>query len=170
MRRTRAIALIIGSLLTSFVVDVARSQSADEIVDALTPARRTRSLRGITVENEQIKPPSINLQVLFEYDSDRLTNEGMLTLRRLGNALSDPKMASYRFRIAGHTDAKGAVDYNQKLSERRAAAVKTYLVQEFKLAPSRVETVGFGKSQLIDPSHPEDGINRRVEIINVGNI
>lgn len=145
--------------------------SSDDIVRALDPSQqqpRTRSLRGITVEEGEAKPPSIDLQVLFEYDSDKLTNEGILTLRRLGAALKDPKLATYRFKVAGHTDAKGSAEYNQKLSERRAASVRRFLVSEYKLEDKRIESAGYGKSQLADPARPEDGINRRVQIINLG--
>lgn len=143
--------------------------SSDEIVKALEPtAPRTRSLRGLTVEQGEQKPPSIDLQVLFEYNSDKLTTEGILTLRRLGTALKDPRLLSYKFKIAGHTDAKGPADYNQKLSERRAASVRRFLVSEYNLAEGLIEAVGYGKSQLADPTKPEDGVNRRVQVINLG--
>jgi outer membrane protein OmpA-like peptidoglycan-associated protein len=148
----------------------AQSQpSKDEIVRALEPPPGTRSLRGITVEGGlDDKPPSINLQISFEYDSDKLTTEGILTLQRLGSALKDPRLANYRFKVAGHTDAKGAADYNQKLSERRAKAVVKHLLSQYQLNPGRLDSVGYGESQLADPSKPEDGVNRRVQLINLG--
>jgi outer membrane protein OmpA-like peptidoglycan-associated protein len=59
-------------------------------------------------------------------------------------------------------------DFRQKLSERRAIAVRDYLIFQYDVQPDRVEAVGFGKSQLVDPTRPEDGINRRVQVINVG--
>jgi outer membrane protein OmpA-like peptidoglycan-associated protein len=114
------------------------------------------------------KPPSIDLYIPFEYNSDKLTTEAMLTLKRLGAALKDPRLKGYRFKIAGHTDAKGSAEYNQKLSERRAASVRNYLVFQYDLEISRIEVEGFGKTQLLDPSQPEDGINRRVQVINIG--
>jgi outer membrane protein OmpA-like peptidoglycan-associated protein len=90
-------------------------------------------------------------------------------LKRLGAALKDTRLSGYRFRIAGHTDARGSQEYNQKLSERRAGAVRNYIVFQYDLEPDRIETVGFGKSQLLDSSKPEDGINRRVQVINLGD-
>ena len=114
------------------------------------------------------KPPSVDLYIPFAYNSDKLTTEALLTLKRLGAALKDTRLSGYRFKIAGHTDAKGSVEYNQKLSERRAAAVRNYLVFQYDIEPDRIETVGFGKTQLLDPSKPEDGVNRRVQVINVG--
>jgi outer membrane protein OmpA-like peptidoglycan-associated protein len=89
-------------------------------------------------------------------------------LKRLGAALKDPRLKGYRFKIAGHTDAKGSAEYNQKLSERRVASVRNYLVFQYDLEISRIEVEGFGKTQLLDPSQPEDGINRRVQVINIG--
>lgn len=168
----RVVILAILAAITAAAAHAQDKRSSDEIVKALDPTQqipRTRSLRGLTVEDGEAKPPSIDLQVLFEYDSDRLTNEGMLTLRRLGTALNDPRLTSYRFKIAGHTDAKGSAEYNQKLSERRAAAVRKFLVSEYKLEPARIESIGYGKSQLADPSKPEDGVNRRVQVINLGD-
>jgi outer membrane protein OmpA-like peptidoglycan-associated protein len=109
------------------------------------------------------------LHIPFEYNSDKLTPDAILILRRLGAALKNPRLASYRFKLAGHTDARGSVEYNQKLSERRAAAVRDYLIFQYDVESQRIEAVGLGKSQLADPSRPEDGINRRVQVINVGS-
>jgi outer membrane protein OmpA-like peptidoglycan-associated protein len=147
----------------------AQEPSTEDVVKALVPAKKLRSPRGLTIQGED-KPPSIDLYIPFEYNSDKLTTEAMLTLKRLGTALKDPRLGSYRFRIAGHTDAKGSAEYNQKLSERRAAAVRNYLVFQYDFEADRIETAGYGKSQLLDPSKPEDGINRRVQVINIGEV
>jgi outer membrane protein OmpA-like peptidoglycan-associated protein len=147
----------------------AQEPSTEDVVKALVPAKKLRSPRGLTIQGED-KPPSIDLYIPFEYNSDKLTTEAMLTLKRLGTALKDPRLGSYRFRIAGHTDAKGSAEYNQKLSERRAAAVRNYLVFQYDFEADRIETVGYGKSQLLDPTKPEDGINRRVQVINIGEV
>jgi outer membrane protein OmpA-like peptidoglycan-associated protein len=176
--------LALLTILAAFIaLNDARAQtpapppSAEDVIKALTPKTGFvgppgqtpifRDLRGLTVQEEE-KPPSIDLYVAFDYDSDRLTNDSLITLNRLGTALADPRLATYRFRIAGHTDAKGSFEYNQKLSERRAAAVRNYIVSQFKVAPDRLESIGYGKTQLADPAHPEDGINRRVQVVNMG--
>src|SRR5450759_1355998 len=145
----------------------AQEPSTEDVVKALAPTKKLRGPRGLTIQGED-KPPSIDLHIPFEYNSDKLTTEAMLTLKRLGAALKDTRLSSYRFKIAGHTDAKGSAAYNQKLSERRAAAVRNYLVFQYDLEADRIETAGFGKTQLLDPSKPEDGINRRVQVINLG--
>lgn len=163
----KAFALLLVSAVTFSSPAWAQTPSSEEIVKALEPKPITRSLRGITVEGDD-KPPSIDLHIQFEFDSDKLTNEGLLSLQRLGNALKDPRLTTYRFKIAGHTDAVGSADYNQKLSERRAASVKNHLVSKYGLDAGRVESAGYGKTQLLDASKPDDGINRRVQVINLG--
>ena len=89
-------------------------------------------------------------------------------LKPLGEALKDPRLAKARFLIGGHTDAKGSDDYNQNLSERRARSVQTHLVATFGIDPARVRPMGFGERSLADAAQPEDGVNRRVEIVNLG--
>jgi outer membrane protein OmpA-like peptidoglycan-associated protein len=128
--------------------------------------RGIRAGRGIAVEGQPAQPQenSVNLTVNFEFDSTRLTNDGMISLDALGKALSDPSLRDDRFRIAGHTDAVGSDGYNQKLSEARAEAVRTYLAQNYHLDPGNFEVVGYGKMHLYDPGDPTAAINRRVQV------
>ncbi len=130
--------------------------------------RGLNSKRGITVEGvvPSDKPLSVNMYVNFEFNSAELTSDARITLDRLGAALRDPRLAAYSFVIAGHTDAKGSADYNQRLSERRAASVRSYLIAQGGIAAGRLSSKGYGKTQLLDPDHPEDGVNRRVQVIN----
>ena len=86
----------------------------------------------------------------------------------LGQALTDPKLIENRFILVGHTDAKGGDAYNQALSERRAAAVKEFLVRSFGIAPERLVSYGRGKSALKNSSDPLAPENRRVQVINNG--
>lgn len=51
-----------------------------------------------------------------------------------------------QIRIAGYTSASGTEAYNQKLSERRANAVKSYLVNEGIIASDRLTTIGYGET------------------------
>jgi outer membrane protein OmpA-like peptidoglycan-associated protein len=152
--------------------------SADAIVDALLPEKTgpvTRSLaksvtRGISIEGElpaDLDLPKINLTINFEFDSARLTNDGMLTLKALGQALNDKKLAGMQFQIAGHTDDVGTEQYNQDLSERRARAVVTHLVSFYGIAADRLKPVGYGKKQLAVPGDPKAAANRRVVVINL---
>jgi OOP family OmpA-OmpF porin len=75
--------------------------------------------------------------------------------------------------IAGHTDSKGAEDYNQKLSEKRAASVKSWLVKNAGINADIIKTIGYGESKPVAPNTKKDGSdnpegrqkNRRVEIL-----
>ena len=166
MIRLLSVCIIVIGLIAAEPI-LAQAPATEDLVKALTPTKTLRSPRGLLIQGEE-KPPSVDLYIPFAYNSDKLTTEALLTLKRLGAALKDTRLSGYRFKIAGHTDAKGSVEYNQKLSERRAEAVRNYLVFQYDIEPDRIESVGFGKTQLLDPSKPEDGINRRVQVINIG--
>jgi len=114
--------------------------------------------------------PSINIKVFFEFDSAILKPEAMDVLDNLGEALTYGALNDYRFQIAGHTDAVGSESYNQKLSERRAKSVLDYLVSTFGIDGARVDPVGFGESQLLDPNDPEGEINRRVQVTRLEHL
>jgi outer membrane protein OmpA-like peptidoglycan-associated protein len=68
--------------------------------------------------------------------------------------------------IAGHTDSVGNVDYNVKLSERRASSVKQYLIKK-GIDPNKVVTKGYGPTDPVADNETEEGRakNRRVELI-----
>ncbi len=113
---------------------------------------------------------STSMQVQFENGSDRLTPAATRELDKLGRALSNAELSSYRFRIEGHTDAVGSRDMNQMLSERRATAVVDYVTTHYGVDRSRLTAIGMGFNQMAIPT--AEGIaeprNRRVQIVNVG--
>jgi outer membrane protein OmpA-like peptidoglycan-associated protein len=147
----------------------AQTPSSDEIIRKLTPPPLIRSIRGITVTpGQEAAKPTIDLYINFEFDSAKLIGESILVLQRLGTALSDPKLTDYHFEVAGHTDAVGTIEYNQTLSLERANAVVDYLIVNYRIPRDRLTAIGYGKSRLLDSSRPDDGVNRRVQITNVG--
>ncbi len=109
----------------------------------------------------------IDLEVNFDYDSAAITPDGVQALTSLGRALSNSKLSGSIFMIAGHTDAKGTAQYNLGLSERRADAVKRFLMDQFKLPGESMLSVGYGMEQLKDREHPLAGENRRVQVVNM---
>ena len=130
---------------------------------------RQRGPRGAVVEQGTAEEPlSVNIYVNFAYNSAELTSDARITLDGLGTALKDPRLGAFTFVIAGHTDAKGGDEFNMKLSQRRAEAVRSYLIAQFAIPAERLSAKGYGKTQLLDPSNPEDGVNRRVQVINSG--
>ncbi len=111
--------------------------------------------------------PAIDLEVPFEYNSARISAAALPVLIKLGQALSDERLRRATFLVAGHTDAKGAASYNLKLSHRRANSVKRMLVETFDIKAQRLIAVGFGEENLKLPNVPDDGQNRRVQLVNV---
>ena len=67
-------------------------------------------------------------------NSSEIQKESEPVLDMLGQALSNDEYKGRSFVLAGHTDTKGTADYNQRLSERRSEAVKSYIVRRFKLS------------------------------------
>jgi len=93
-------------------------------------------------------------EIKTKYDAD---------LNKLGTFLKEwPKAKG---EISGHTDNVGSVKYNLGLSQRRAASVKTYLVEKFSIAPERLTTEGYGESRPIATNKTKEGRqqNRRIE-------
>ena len=72
--------------------------------------------------------------------------------------------------VEGHTDSVGGDEYNQALSERRAAAVRDYLVQQ-GIAAESIASRGFGKTQPVASNDTPEGRqqNRRVELVLTGD-
>jgi outer membrane protein OmpA-like peptidoglycan-associated protein len=100
--------------------------------------------------------------VQFETDSAVLLGRSKTLLDEVVTALKDhPEVR--RVLIEGYTDAKASRTYNQKLSEERAAAVKTYLV-EHGVEAGRLRTKGFGERKPVGSNKTEEGRekNRRV--------
>ncbi len=165
-------AIVLATLVLPAPVRAENAMDASTIACKLDPKcakGRLRDFRGVGVLGQkEAGPPSVNLYVNFAYDLAELLQDARITLDQLGKALKNPRLAAFSFKIAGHTDAKGTAEYNQGLSERRAEAVRKYIIERFGIAPERLSAAGYGKSQLLDPSHPEDGVNRRVQVINVG--
>jgi len=118
----------------------------------------------------------VNSVELFEFDKSRLTQAATDKLDREVVVRLGEFQVIRQINVNGHADRLGSAQYNQKLSERRAEAVKAYLVRQG--APSeRIETYGFGKTlqvkscpdqkdrkALIECLQP----NRRVEVEVLG--
>ena len=134
--------------------------------------RPTRSLSAS--EREEIATivkdkPKIDLEINFDYNSADISARSLRSVQALGRALSNPDLKGSTFVVAGHTDAAGGDAYNQDLSERRADAIKRYLVDKFGIAGADLVTVGYGKTKLKDPANPLADVNRRVQVVNMEN-
>ncbi len=141
--------------------DDLQGQTKQDFIDALTPVTR-----GLTVATEA---PQKDMRIQFEFGSAALTASAQEVLDQLGSALQSDELSAFQFSLVGHTDAVGSDEANLELSQQRAQAVKDYLIGQFNIDPARLEASGVGETDLADPGDPNNGINRRVVITNIGS-
>lgn len=100
----------------------------------------------------------------FPLDSADLDDAGRTVVAANGDVLK--KFPSWVVTVEGHCDERGTAEYNLALGERRAAAVKTYLVS-LGIAPERVRTVSYGKEFPFDTGHSDNAWaqNRRAHFV-----
>lgn len=139
---------------------------ADVVV---TPPKITRAGSVPVAETRCEHRLLVAADLFFDFDRATLRSEAE---PGLGDIVRRVTTGDTPVVVEGHTDAKGADDYNQRLSEERATAVKSYLVAHGTPA-TRVTTVGWGERKPVAPNEHPDGSddpdgrqkNRRVEIV-----
>jgi len=111
----------------------------------------------------QVVPVRVELDVKFDFDKAQVKPESQGDIQTLANFMREYPQTSTR--VEGHTDSVGGDAYNQKLSERRAHAVKQELVNRYGINPARVGSVGYGKTRPVADNSTDSGraLNRRVE-------
>ncbi|WP_017739564.1 OmpA family protein [Pseudomonas sp. CBZ-4] len=104
----------------------------------------------------------VELDVKFDFDKSVVKPNSYSDVKNLADFMA--QYPDTRVEVAGHTDSVGPDAYNQKLSQRRADAVKQVLVKD-GVAPSRITSVGYGESRPVADNATEAGraVNRRVE-------
>ncbi|MGN6458636.1 MAG: outer membrane protein OmpA [Achromobacter mucicolens] len=139
-----------------------------------TPATGIPGCDGVPVAQQKAKPAPMaakvvfNADTFFDFDKSTLKPEGRQLLQQVAQQASTIDLETII--AVGHTDSIGTEQYNQKLSERRAASVKAYLVS-LGIDPNRIYTEGKGELQPIASNKTKEGRaqNRRVEIEIVGS-
>ncbi|MFI5364994.1 MAG: OmpA family protein, partial [Candidatus Binatia bacterium] len=114
-------------------------------------------------------PPPVKKKIVlrsvhFDFNKSNIRADAQPVLDEAADTLKREKDIQLVI-VEGHTDGIGSVSYNQKLSGRRADAVRQYLVTH-GIADSRIRTEGFGKSRPVASNTTADGRaqNRRVEL------
>ena len=152
------------------------TKSLEEIMRGLLDTDGTSRGMG-SVANEPKAPPPpgqarIAVPIQFEYNSAAVSPASRDQLEIIAKALDSAELKSFRIGIEGHTDQSGSADYNLRLSEARAQAVKRYLVEKLGVSGTRLEAHGYGKGRpLAGVSQDTDegrALNRRVELVNLG--
>jgi len=119
-----------------------------------------------------IVPPPAKVQpvfpsVFFNVNKSNLDASQIKTLDGIGDYLA--KNSDVKVLILGHSDSKGSQIANEKISEKRAKTVRSYLHDKFKIADERMAIKAYGADRPISPNDTEEGRrkNRRVEIMIV---
>jgi len=109
---------------------------------------------------------SLKLKIEFDFDSARIREESHPMLNELAKALKSDALKGRKVLLSGHCDYVGTAEYNQKLSERRSASVKAYLVERGGVEAATLRTNGYGKKRPLVPNTTEANRqrNRRVEV------
>jgi len=131
---------------------------------SLTPSEREQIAAAAALK------PSIDIDINFDYRSAKISRStAAAAVNTLGKALSNPDLKGTTFILAGHTDGKGSLPYNQELSDKRVDTVRQYLVSHFKLSPTSLVAVGYGKTKLKNETDPFGPENRRVQVVNMAD-
>jgi len=123
------------------------------------------SAEAASIQREQdILAVTFKADFMFDVNSSVIKPGAYQEIDRVAQVLN--KYPQTRIRIEGHTDSTGSEDYNQKLSEQRAEAVKNALITR-GIDPARLETIGLGESSPIADNNSEAGrqMNRRVKVV-----
>ena len=166
--RTRSLRNLIISELPPTGAGPAASAPArqGDASGAATAGAATHGAAGGSAWADEPPRPSLSMAIRFDFDSARLRPEGAAVLDRLAVALQTSELRDSRFLIEGHTDAKGAADYNLRLSRLRAEEVRRYLMSH-GLPEQRLSAVGKGAQEPADVADPLAAVNRRVRIVNL---
>jgi outer membrane protein OmpA-like peptidoglycan-associated protein len=158
-----AMGAIIGATVggvAGAVIGRKMDKQAEEMKEVLGDAEVRREGEGIVVVFKE--------QVLFGFDRSDLNDQAKTNLDKLSNVLK--KYPDTDIQIIGHTDSRGAEEYNQGLSRRRATSAANYL-NTTGIANSRITTKGMGESDPIATNDTDEGraLNRRVEFVITAN-
>jgi outer membrane protein OmpA-like peptidoglycan-associated protein len=158
-----ALGTIIGAAVggaAGAVIGNQMDKQAEEIQNKVPDAKVERVGEGIVVE--------FNSNVLFGFDKSALSYDAKASLDKLVTVLNEYKDTDIE--LQGHTDSRGALAYNQRLSEERAGAVSGYLADSGVTA-SRMTIKGFGETLPKYDNATETGRseNRRVEFLITAN-
>lgn len=107
--------------------------------------------------------------ILFDFDKDSMRPDSRPQLEEIAKFLKT--QPDLRVLIVGHTDAKGAYDYNRDLSHRRARSIVDTLVRDHGVAAARLTPVGVGMAAPMATNRTDQGraLNRRVELVDASN-
>ena len=124
------------------------AQTADGCPPAVAPVPKTLTLEGVNFDNNE---------AILRLDAYPALDRAAASLKEWGDV---------KVEVAGHTDDRSTDEYNLGLSQRRAEAVRAYLIGK-GISADRLTAKGYGESKPIADNDTEEGRfkNRRVELV-----
>jgi outer membrane protein OmpA-like peptidoglycan-associated protein len=116
------------------------------------------------------KLASFATPVQFDADTPIIQPASYQTIGRIADALVHASLLPYTFLIVGHIESTGRREANLILSQRRADAVRDVLVNTFKISAKRIQSIGLGEEQLLDPAHPTAAANGQLQILTLSKL
>ena len=184
-------------MLAAAITPSARAQSAvtrDDIINKLNHldaaptldlpalrqqvAERSKS-RGRNEPPPQKRPPiapdltglpTFNLDIQFDPDTPVVRPDSYEAVGRIADAMVQSTMLPYSFLIVGHTESNGKREGNVTLSQRRADSIREILVNTFKISTKRLQSIGLGEEQLLDPARPAAPVNQQIQIMTIAKL
>ena len=156
-------AALLASLAADTAASISPASSGAEVPEGYASLDDLMAYEGPDIDDKPIMMPT---DLLFGSNEDTLRESAKASLMKL--AFIVQKNPGATFTIEGHTDSFGSAEYNQSLSERRADAVRDWLVETLQLEPDRFRVAGYGKSRPIveiTGDSEAQSLNRRVEIV-----
>ncbi|MFI5346054.1 MAG: PorV/PorQ family protein [Elusimicrobiota bacterium] len=141
-----------------------RAEASQSAAPVVTPALVAAAAAA------SVPPPVVLKSIVledshFDFDKATLKPEGMAALKENIELLKEnPKT---KVRVAGYTSMSGTPEYNQRLSERRAAAVEAFLIKEGGIAPGRISTIGYGETKPLAYERKPSDINSNAAKANM---
>jgi outer membrane protein OmpA-like peptidoglycan-associated protein len=146
-------------------------QSPEQIIRSLGDAMRGPQIPAPDAAPKR-PPGTIEIPIEFESGSAIISGSSKAQLENVAAALQSDQLRETRIRIEGYTDDQGSAEFNQALSERRADAVRRYLVVQLGISSARLEARGYGESRPLSgvdqSSERGRALNRRVVLVNAG--
>ena len=175
LKRRCGLFLIVGIFISAvFIPDAAKAQEDVEprVLDIIF---RVEDIEGEALDL-QVKETDTEIRIelsgdiLFDFDKSTIRPAAEPVLTQVADVIN--KYPNAAVLIEGYTDSKGKDSYNLKLSDRRAASVKDWLVKKGGVGNKKITTKGLGEADPVAPNENPDGSdnpegrqkNRRVEI------
>lgn len=160
--------LIPGVAAMALVFASCKKDEPAPVPDMEEPPVAPEPIAEAPIETPEMAPAAAPITfdpVFFDYDSYAVRADAQGSLRTLAESL---KAQSVKVQIEGHCDERGSNEYNMALGERRAQAVKDFLVME-GVASENLSTISYGEEKPAAYGHDEEswGKNRRGEFVQI---